>query len=525
MTNISTKPWRRAGLALAFALQGWAGLATGPAMAQGPVDGSDTTVAEAPPEQVAATTRLFLPLTIKGYSVTAQMASLRTVNIPLFNTADSDDGTSLSDIQWTESGLLWFGRNQQGPRSQNYTDVRIGYSPVGLHVRATPVDYYLWYPDDPASSIDLTQWDSIAIQLDVSGNRSGAPQSSSYQFLTTARMWTNPGKPDQYRREARGTGSGWNTSWSSPWVEGYGMVWSSNPGPNNNGGELDYGGDVGMTIPWSTVGLGGPPPAGTEWSLSVSMYDRDGPAAGDVLPAQTWPETADPNEPATWGNLHFGRPNYAGNTDGEAGRTVIQNASPTDHTVQDAWVGGGGNCSGGHNGGSDVNNGLDTSIYVASQALSADFPCFSRSYLKFNLGAVPGGSNVISAVLTLMQWGGAGSVPEVPTDPQSSYVQVFSLGEDWSETTVTWNNSPMGLENITGSWMAPRAPGADPVTGDPTNWDVTVLVRDALQAGKPLNLAVYSADTGFHSSKYLVSSQALDYYKHLRPALTVVWGN
>lgn len=520
MSN-ARKQLARMGLACAMVVSGWAGpAAANVVIAQESVGGSETLSLD----QAAATTRLFIPMAIKGYSVAAQMATMRTVNIPWFSAAGSTDGVTLNDDQWTESGLLWFGINQQGPNSLNYTDVRIGYSPVGLHIRATPIDYYIWYPNDPPTSTDLTQWDSFAIQLDTSGNRAGAPQSTSYQFLTAATIWVNPGKPDQFRREAKGTGTGWNTNWAAPWTEGYGMVWSSNPGPNNNGGELDYGGDVGMTIPWSSLGLSGPPADGAVWSLSLAMYDRDGPASSDVLPRETWPETADPNQPSTWGQLHFGRPNYAGSTEGASGQTVIRNATSTDSTVQDAYVGGGGNCLGGHNGGADVNHGSDTSIFVASQVLSADFPCFSRSYLKFNLGSVPSSVQVLDATLTLMQWGGAGSVPEVPTQPKPSYIQIFSLSEDWSESSVTWNNGPMALENITGSWMAPRAPGADPVTGDPTNWDVTTLVRDALRSGRPLSLAVYSADSGFHSSKYLVSSEALDQYSNLRPTLTVVWG-
>jgi hypothetical protein len=507
------RPWLSLGLALMLLLSGIAAPPQ-PARAQAPVD-----------DPSAGATRLFLPMTSKGFNASSSIAVQRTVNIPFFSTPGSDNGLALNDDQWTESGLVWFGRNQQGPRSQNYADVRIGYSALGLHIRVTPIDYYLWYPDDPPSTTDLTQWDTIAVHLDTSGSRAGAPQPSSYQFMNTARLWVNPSKPDQYRREARGTGGGWNMAWAGAWTETYGMVWSSNPGPNNNGGTLDYGGDVNFILPWATLGQGGPPAPGTLWTLSVVMYDRDGPSSADVLPRVSWPELAEPNAPATWGNLRFGRPNYGGTTSGERGRAIIRNASSNDRTVQDAWVGGGGNCSGGHNGGSDVNNGLDTSNFVASQALSADFPCFSRTYLKFTLGAVPSGVQVISAVLTLMQWGGAGAVPEVPTAPKPSYLQVFSIAEDWSETGVTWNNGPMALENVSGTWMAPRAPGADPLTGDPTNLDVTALVRQALESGKPLNVAVYSADTGFHSSKYLGSSQVADQYTHLRPTLTVVWGN
>ncbi len=504
---------RRVFTSLAMALLLLPGSFGGQALAQ---DGGDGPAAG---NQV-----LYIPMASKGFTTALALATQQTVNMPFFDHTESSGVGALTDQQWTESGILWFGVNQQGPMSRNYADVRFAYSAVGLHMRATPIDYYLWYPDDPPMNIDLTQWDSISIQVDTNFDRSGQPKSSAYQFLTAAAIWVNPGKPGQYRREARGTGSGWDQNWSTSWSDFYGMTWSTNPGPNNNGGELDYGGDVQMTIPWSAFGLSAPPAPGVRWALSVSMYDRDGPNSGDVMPRSDWPEFSDPANPSTWGVLNFGRPNGGGDTGTERGRVTIRNATRTDTTVQDAWVGGGGNCSGGHNGGGDTNHGQDTSLYVASQVLSADFPCFSKSYLKFDLGAVPAGVEVISSTLKLMQWGGAGAVPEVPVAAQGSYMQVFTLNGDWSENTVTWNNGPQALENVTGSWMMPRSAGADPVTGDPTYWNVTRLVQDALKHGKPLNVVVYSADTGFHSSKYLGSSQVLDQYANLRPSLTVIWG-
>jgi hypothetical protein len=488
-----------------------------------PIFGQDT-AGEPVDGGSAGTNLLFLPMTSKGYTRALEFATERTINIPYFAQPGSPASSTLSDAQWTESGIVWFGVNEQGANSRNYADVRVAYSSAGLHVRATPIDYYLWFPDDPPASTDLTQWDSFAIQLDTTLGRASRPQSSDYQFLTAANIWVNPGKPDQYRRDARGNGSGWNQSWATTWTSSYGMVWSSNPGPNNNGGELDYGGDVIFTVPWASLGLSGPPAQGTVWGVSFAMYDRDGAGSGNVLAPTLWPDLSDPNTPSTWGLLHFGRRNQGGGSGTEVGRTVIRNATSTGTRVQDAWVGGGGNCSGGHNGGSNDNHGDDTSLFIASQALSADFPCFSRSYLKFDLTAVPANATIISATLTLMQWGGAGSVPEVPVAPQSSYVQVFSLAEDWNESTIHWNNAPMAMENVSGAWMAPRAPGADPVTGDPTHVNLTDLVRSTLQTGQVLNIAIYSADTGFHSSKYLGSSEAIDQYAYLRPTLTVVWG-
>lgn len=463
--------------------------------------------------QAGGPTHLYLPFASNRYSSQSIVSSGRIVNIPLMS------GDSPDDAQWTQAGVLWFGKNGQGSMSPNYADVRILYNQSGLHVRVTPVDYYLWYPEDPALDIDLTQWDSIAVQLDTTLGRSGQPQPTDYQFLLAATMWVNPGKPTQYHRELRGSGSGWNAGWVAPWTGSYGMVWSSDPGPNNNASGMDYGGDVLFHIPWSSLGVAGPPAAGTQWGLSVSMYDRDGSDVGAVLPAEHWPEVADPSAPSTWGRLRFGLPTWVEPQIAEAGRTVVRAKSASDPAVEDAWIGGGGTCGGGHEGGTETNHGSDTSLFVANQALSADFPCFSRSYLKFALNSVPAGKQIISAKLTVHHWGGAD-----PANASPSYIQVFRVSEDWNEMTVHWNNAPMATENgLPGTWVSVRD-GSSPGRTAPYVWDVSAFVEEAYTSGKPLNIALYSADTGFNSSKYLSSSDVLDIYASDRPSLEIVWG-
>jgi len=58
-------------------------------------------------------------------------------------------------IQRASSPGLRVYRGKQDLPSQNYVDVRVGYTAEALEVRASVVDYYLWY-DSSSSPGDLT---------------------------------------------------------------------------------------------------------------------------------------------------------------------------------------------------------------------------------------------------------------------------------------------------------------------------------------------------------------------------------
>ena len=62
-------------------------------------------------------------------------------------------------------------------------------------------------------------------------------------------------------------------------------------------------------------------------------------------------------------------------------------------------------------------------------------------------------------------------------------------------------------------------------TGVPIEWDATQAVVEAYATGKAANVALYSADTAYHSGKYFVSSDTGDWNADGRPTLTVVWGD
>jgi hypothetical protein len=441
------------------------------------------------------------------------------VNIPHFST----------DVTWAETAIFWFGENKQGVPSQNYTDVRVAYTDEALRVRTTVVDYYLWYNTTPSASDDLTVYDAVAIYLDTDFDRAATPQTDDYTFLVGAHHWPNE-NATQYHRQARGTGTDWDTTWSDDWTDYEALQWWCNPGPNSNECGIDFGWTTIFTIPWGTVGVAGPPPEGTLWSLGVQLYDRDdNPPNGEVAP-EHWPETFDEDSPVTWGELHFGYANYQPTTAAPEGTTMVRAATPEDNTVEDAWMGGGGTCSSGHEGGTEINHGDSTALFVGTETAPTHFPCFNKSYLRFSLDAIPPGKTIISASLTLHLWGHAGETPDLA---QPSWVHLFTISDPWEEMTIHWNNAPLAQENVSATWVNPYSrPGDIEWPGDPYTWDATQAVAEAYAAGQPLSIALYGSDSAQHSSKYLTSSETglgnppetWNWNEEGRPTLRVYWG-
>ena len=155
---------------------------------------------------------------------------------------------------------------------------------------------------------------------------------------------------------------------------------------------------------------------------------------------------------------------------------------------------------------------------VQNQADVADWPCFSRYYVTFPLDLVPPGKAILSATLTLHQFGGS-----YPSQAQPSLIQVLTVGEDWDDAALTWNNAPLAMENVGAAWVDPLAvfPGWP---GVPREWDVSQAVAGAYATGEPVRLVLYEADSAYHSGKYFVSSNTPDWNAEARPTLTVVWG-
>ena len=413
-------------------------------------------------------------------------------------------------VDWAKSSIFWFGKATE---NNNYVDVRVAYDSQNLYVFATIVDYYLWF--DPTGVADPRTYDAFAVYLSNSGGGTTDPQPTDYFFVSGFRWATSASAP--YQRQGRGSGSGWNESWtpSPAWLDSIGYRWNVS-GPNNNS-DRDAGWATTLTIPWATLDRSGPPASGSVWGLGTILYDRDNQPPNGVVPNEYWPETMNPVTPATWGQIAFNPTGYSAPAS-RNDQTIVIRRGLNANFVQDAYTGGGGNCQGGIFGGGDLTHPTDD-LFVQNEADVSDFPCFSKSYLQFDLSAIPAGKVIQSAKLTIYQFGSSN-----PAAAPTSDVQVFSVLDPWDETTLTWNNAPLAAENYPGASVAPMTvPLVWP--GIPITWDVTPIVADAYQAGQPASLALYSADTGYNSGKYFVSSDAQDWDANGRPTLTIIYGD
>lgn len=421
-------------------------------------------------------------------------------------------------VEWAEAGIFWFGRvDPPDDPGQNYADVRVGYTEEKLVIYVNVQDYYVWYDEEATSSTDLTRYDAVAVYLDTSDDRASTPQPDDYYFLSGLCLY---GCEDgsSYGREAQGTGTGWDTDWHEDWHDTTWASWYCNPGPNNNDCGIDFGWWSYISVPWEAVDLSGPPVRGTRWGLGIQLHDRDDHAPAGYVSPESWPETFSVDSPSSWGELTFGFASYTPPPAVEQGTIEIRRGL-RDGVVEDAWVGGGGTCAGGHKGDPEHDTyGDDSNLFVANQSGIADFPCYSKTFLRFGLGDIPAGKTVMSATLTLHHWSNA-----KPEEAQPSLISLFAVDGHWEENSLTWNNAPLARANLSARWVDPLTsfPGWPGVRYD---WDATQAVADVYTAGEPLNVALYTADTNMHSSKYLVSSDTGDWNAEARPTLTVVYG-
>jgi hypothetical protein len=427
----------------------------------------------------------------------APLPPLYRVNAPYFG----------DDVVFAEAGVFWFGRVTP---SENYADVRVGYTDSSLWVHVNIIDRRLWYDTTPTVAT-LTDWDSVTLYLDKSGNTGGAPATTSYRFDSQLNWWETPRTP--WEANYRGNGASW-VSQSLPLLtynNWYGDV------PNTNAD--DHGFYMAYYIPFSSFGLSGPPAPGTIWGLGLAMHDRDA-STGAMNPDKVWPPNLVTTQPSSWGQLRFGLPGYTlpGPTV-QQGTTVIRQG--LNGPVPDAVVGGNTLCGGSPNDDwnrwGNLNYAHDTVLNAQNVEQVSEWPCFSKVFMTFPLTAVPAGKQIISATLKLHHRGNPGPAP----DP--SYIQVLTIGQDWDENTITWNNAPLARENLGGVWI-PSVQAAPPYPGIPYQWNISRAVAEAYAAGEPVRLAVYSADKPFHSGRYFHSSDVEDLNAQGRPTLTVVWG-
>jgi hypothetical protein len=427
----------------------------------------------------------------------------RRVNAPYF------DGAA----NYSELAVFWFGRVTP---TENYADVRIGYNRDKLILNVAAFDRRLWYDTSP-SATDLTAWDAVTIYLSLESGAGSTFGANAYRFVGQLNWWE---ERTQWQAAYRYSGTVWNAV-TLPFT-----TYSGWRGDVPNTDVDDRGWNVGFDIPFSSLGLAGPPSLGSTWRLAIVLHDRDD-AAGTPIPNKTWPETMTVDQPATWGVLNFGVPSYAPPATTPGGTVTIRHKL-NGAIVSDAAVGGFAVCGSGTDYWTqwgDTKESFYSSNHdrfnVQNQSDISDWPCFSKYYVTFPLSSLPAGKAVISATLKLYQIGNAGE--GWTPGPQPSFIQVLTVDRAWDEAALTWNNAPLASENITGAWVDPLPlfPGWP---GVPRQWNVSRAVAQAYTTGQPLRLAVYSADEPYQSGRYFSSSDVEDWDEVGRPTLTVTWG-
>jgi hypothetical protein len=449
---------------------------------------------------------IYIPITLNGQS----LPNAPQVAIPYLNISSDamNDHTG-------ELSIFWFG---QVRLAENYTDVRMGYNNDELFIRMQVFDRRCWF--DETEPLDQpTQWDGAAIYLNLDGNTGTAPSANSYQFLVqfdAYPTWNPPWETTTFAYQ--GNGSSWQSvnlpfSLDSSYTGGY----------TNDDGD-DRGWTAIIRIPFSSLGLSSKPFDSTVWGIAAVNYDRDD-AAGTPITPKVWPRNVNFEKPSTWAQVRFGIPASSAIVDTVTGTTLIrQGLNGT--TVSDASAGGYAVCGNGTNFWSswgDTNEGFyneeRSDFNIQNQGNVADWPCFSKVFIKFPLDQVPAGKRILSATLTMYVFGNAG----IAGNEQASLIHVYSVSEVWDEQTITWNNAPYIDKYISQKWVS-APPANTNFPGVANTWDVTSAVASAYGTGQKVNLVMYSSDNWLDSGKYFVSSNTGDWNAAGRPILTVKWG-
>ena len=440
------------------------------------------------------------------------------VNAPYFNVENV-----LID-RFSETAVFWFGKITP---TENAMDVRVGYNDLALFVRVAVYDRLFWYDPSPTPA-EMVNWDSVSLYLNTNGSTGDAPGQQSFHFIGQLSKYETR---DAFQAVSQGNQSG---GWSPATLQfvtrsGWRGEGGFNTGKDNRGWTMSF------LIPFEALGLSGKPADGVTWGMALEAYDRDD-ANGDSILVKTWPGTPDLNRPSSWGELRYGLITYTPPASTPGGAVDIRQ-EPGGAVVVDGAVGGGFQCGEGLEFWSEWGEYVDyldpedatkerTGFNVCNEADIADWPCFSKYFTIFPLDTLPAGKVIRSATLTMYQFGSMGDVndPNPDNRPKPTLIQILTIDRDFDETTLNFNNAPLARENVAATWVAPTSFPGWP--GIPYEWDITSAVAEAYRNGQPLRIAVYTADSNYHSGRYFSSSDANpDWNLAARPNLHIEWGN
>jgi len=386
----------------------------------------------------------------------------------------------------------------------------MGYNNKELYVDLQIVDRWLWY-DPNAKAPDLSKGDTATLFLNTTQNGSNTPDQSSYKFVAQV-DWFQP--RTHYQQAYKGNGSTWAAS-SIPFTTVSGWRGNGFNGKEDSGWQMTY------HIPFSSLGKGGAPAQGTSWKLGVKVHNQDN-ASDTPLSLKWWPEAENDMLPSSWGTLVFGLSNYqAPRTTNNATYTIRNGLH--NQVVTDGMVGGSLGC---FNKGNNRWTQLGGQSYPGADRINiqnewdiSDFNCFSKFYISFPINSLPAGKGVVSAKVTLYEYGNAGQRGK--SNP--SLIQVASVNEGWNPATLSWNNAPLVKENI--SRTVVNTVSGSTVYGVPYTWDVSKALADAYASGQPLRLVFYSSDSAYSTGKYFFSSTIAAWNANSRPTLQATLGN
>jgi hypothetical protein len=420
-------------------------------------------------------------------------------NIPYFGS---------SPVPFSQTAIFWFG---DVTPSDNYINVRMGYNNSELYIDLHIVDQYLWY-DPHGSHPNLNMGDESTIYLDTAPNGSNAPDSSSFKFLAQVDQYQ---QRTYYQEAFRGNGSGWAPS-SIPFTTVSG--WRGGGFNNMNPAE---GWTMTYHLPFSSLGWSGPPSQGTAWKMAIKIQNQDSPN-DNQLAYKWWPAAGSDSSSSNWGAIDFGMPAYQPPHTSNSSSYTIRNGF-NNQVVTDAMVGGDMNCfNEGKNRwtqfGSQTYPGADR-VNIEDEADISDFNCLSKFYINFPLTLLPPGKAIISAKVTLFEWGNAGG-----HGPNPSLIQVATVPPGWNPNNLSWNNAPLVQEDISRTVVNVMPTQKEVPPGVPYTWNVSQAVANAYDAKQPLSIAFFSSDSAYSTAKYFFGSTVASWNAGGRPMLQITLG-